>query len=64
MGDVDIMDKSKYHFYLRVCLFFYLIDVTIVISHIVYTKLGSDISLLSFKIALAKTFIGRYSNCK
>ena len=57
------MDKSKYRFYLRV-FFFYLMDVELVISHIVYTKLGSDISLLSFKIAVAKAFIGRYSNCK
>ena len=51
MGGVDTMDqktaayrlghKSKYHFHLRI--FFDLIDVTYVNSHIVYIKIGKDI---------------------
>ena len=36
--------------------------VTHVNSHIVYMKLGDDISLLNFKIVVAKTLIGKYSN--
>ena len=65
MGGVDIMDqktaayrlghKSKYHFHLRI--FFDLIDVTYVISHIVYIKIGKDISLLNFKKVVANTLI-------
>ena len=72
MDGVDIMDqktsadrldrKSKYCFYLR--MFFDFIDVTLVNSHIVYTKLGNDISLLNFKIVVIKAFIDRYSNRK
>ena len=49
--------KSKYHFYLSMC--FYLMDVTHLNSHIVYMKLGDDISLLNFKIVVAKALIGR-----
>ena len=52
--------KSKCRFYLR--MFFDLLDVALVISHIVYTKFGNGISLLNFKVAVAKTLIGRYSN--
>ena len=52
--------KSKYHFYLK--LFFDLLDVTLVNSHIVYTKLVNSISLLNFKIVAAKALIGRNSN--
>ena len=52
--------KSKFTFYLR--MFFDLIDIAIVNSHIVYTKLGNSISLLDFKIVVAKSLIGRYSN--
>ena len=69
---VDIMDqtaavyrldcKSKYCFYLR--MFFDLIDVAIVNIHILYSKLGNDISLLNLKIVVAKALIGRYSNRK
>ena len=65
MGGVDIMDqktaayrlghKSKYHFHLRI--FFDLIDVTYVTSHIVYIKIGKDISLLNFKKVVANTLI-------
>ena len=65
MGGVDIMDqktaayrldhKSNYHFHLRI--FFDLIDVTYVNSHIVYIKIGKDISLLNFKKVVAKTLI-------
>ena len=70
MDGVDIMNKktaayrldskSKYCLYLR--MFFDLIDVTYVNSHIVYLKLDDDISLLNFKILVAKALIGRYSN--
>ena len=72
MSDVDIMDqktaayrldrKSKYRFYMR--MVFDPIDVTHVNSQIVYIKLDDDISLLNFKIAVAKALIGRYSNRK
>ena len=72
MDVVDIMDKkpaayrlhrkSRYRFYLR--MFFDLADVPLVNSHIVYTKLGNDISLLNFKIVVEKALIGRYSHCK
>ena len=72
MGSVDIMDnetaayrldhKSKHRFYLR--KFFDLLDVEIANSHIVYMKHGNDISLLNFKIVVAKSLIGRYSNGK
>ena len=65
IGGVDILDqktatyrfdcKSKYRFYLR--MFSDLIDVALVNSHIVYTKLGNEISLLYFKIAVAKALI-------
>ena len=55
MGGVEILQTH---------LFFDLIDVALVNSHIVYTKLGNDISLLNFKIVEAKALVGRYSNCK
>ena len=70
MSGVDVIDqetaaywldcKSKFRFYLR--MFFDLIDIAIVNSHIVYTKLGNSISLLDFKIVVAKSLIGRYNN--
>ena len=50
--------KSKFTFYLRM----FLVIIAIVNSHITYTKLGNSISLLDFKIAVAKSLIGRYSN--
>ena len=53
--------RSKYRFYLG--MFFYPLDVTHVNSHIDYMKIGDDILLLNFKIVLANTLIGRYSNC-
>ena len=66
MGGVDVMSqkaaayriygKSKDQFYLR--MFFDLIDVSLVKSHIVYTELGNDISLLNFKIVVTKALIG------
>ena len=62
MGGVDIMDqkthsyrlncKSKHYFYLT--MFFDLIDVILLNSYIVYTKLGNDISLMNLKIVAAK----------
>ena len=45
-------------------MFFDLIDVALVNSRIVYTKLGNDISLVNFRIVMAKALIGRYSNRK
>ena len=70
MGGVDVIDqkmavsrldhKSKFKFYLR--MFFDLIDIAIMNSHIVYTKLGNSISLLDFKIVVVKSLIARYSN--
>ena len=72
MGGVDIMEKttsayrldckSKYLFYLR--MVFDVIDAALVNSHIVYTKLDNDISLLNLKIAVGKVLIGRYSKSK
>ena len=65
MDGVDIMDqktanyridrKSKYRFYLSMFVDF--MDVTRVNSHIAYMKLVDDISLLNFKIAVAKALI-------
>ena len=49
--------KSKCRFYFR--MFFDLIDIAIVNSHILYTKLGYSIFLLDFKIVVAKSLIGR-----
>ena len=70
MEGVDLIDqktaayrldrKSKFRFYLR--LFFDLMDVALVNSHIVYSKLWNDICLLDFKIVIATSLIGRYSN--
>ena len=70
MGGVDVIDqkiaafrldhKSKFRFYLR--MFFDLINIAIMNSHIVYTKLGTSIFLLDFKIAVVKSMIARYSN--
>ena len=48
--------KCKYRFYLN--MFF---DHPCY-SHIVYMKLVDDISLLDFKIVVAKPLVGRYSN--
>jgi len=72
MGGVDLMDqktaayrldrKSKFRFYLR--LFFDIIDVALVNSHIIYSKLGDKLSLLEYKIVIANALIGRYSNRK
>ena len=45
-------------------MFFDLIDDALVNKHIVYTKLDNDISLLYFKIVVAKAFISRNSNGK
>ena len=65
MDGVDIMDqktatyridrKSKYRFYLSMFVDF--MDVTHVNSHIAYMKLVDDISLLNFKIVVAKALI-------
>ena len=45
-------------------MIFELIIVAHINSHIVYTKVNHDISLLSFKIVVPKATIGRCSNCK
>ena len=65
MDGVDIMDqktaayridrKSKYRFYLSMFVDF--MDATHVNSHIAYMKLVDDISLLNFKIVVAKALI-------
>ena len=70
MGGVDLMDqktaayrldrKSKFRFYLRI--FFDLLDVALFNSHIVYSKLGNELSLLNYKVVVANSLIGRYSN--
>ena len=70
MGGVDVINQkkttyrldreSKFRFYLR--MFFDLINIAIVNSRIVYMKLGISISLLDFKIVVAKSLIGRYNN--
>ena len=72
MGGADIMNqktapyrldpKAKYRFYLK--MFFDLIDVALVNNHIVYTTFANDISLLNFKISVAKALSGRCSNRK
>ena len=68
INGVHIMDqklqvincKSKYRFYLSI--FFDLMDVSHINSHIFYIKLGNDILLLNFEIVVATALIGRYSN--
>ena len=45
-------------------MFFNLIDVALVNNHFAYMKLGNDILLLNFKIAVAEALIGRYKNRK
>ena len=67
MGGADIMNQktapyAKYRFYLKI--FFDLIDVALVNNHIVYTTFANDISLLNFKIVVAKALIDRCSNRK
>ena len=52
--------KNKFRFYLRI--FFDLINIAIVNSHILYTKLDNSVFLLDFEIVVAKSFIGRYNN--
>ena len=54
--------KSKYRFYLR--MFFDLIDCKLINSHIAYTKLGNDISLLNFNTVAMKALVGRCNNRK
>ena len=70
MGRVDVIDKkmaayrldrkSKFRFYLTV--FFNLIRIAIVNSHIVYMNFRNSILLLDLEIVVAKSLIGRYSN--
>ena len=43
-------------------MFFDHIDVAHINSHIVYMKLGNDMSLLNFKNVVAKALTGRYNN--
>ena len=45
-------------------MLFDLIDVTLINSHILYMKLGNNISLLNFKTVVEKALIGRYSKRK
>ena len=44
-------------------MFFDLIDVALVNSDIVYTKLSNYIPLMNFKIFVTKALIGKCSNC-
>jgi len=70
MGGVDLMDKktaayrldrrSKFRFYLR--MFFDLVDIALVNSHIVHTKLGNKLTLLEFKIIVVQSLIGKFNN--
>ena len=72
MGGVDLLDqrvasyrldrKSKFRFYLRI--FFDLLDIACANSFIVYNILYPQkrFTLLDFKIVVAKSLIGNYSN--
>ena len=71
MGGVDLADqlkttyqldrRSKYRFYLRI--FFDLIDIACVNSHIVFRKFTSDnIDLKNFKLSVAEGLIAQYSS--
>ena len=69
MGAVDIINcclqtRSEKQLSLHLRMFFDLIDVAPVNSHVVYTKLDNDISLPNFKIVVEKDLIGTYNNCK
>ena len=69
MGDNDLMNqktagyrldcRSKCKFYLRI--FFDLVDVALV-NNPVYQQLNDNLNLLDFKIVLANSLIGKYSN--
>ena len=73
MGGVDLLDEktvayrldcksSSGRYYLR--LFFDLMDISVVNSHIIYKELNpKGMELLDFKIVLAKSLVGTYSSC-
>ena len=72
MGGVDLMDQkttaykldhksSGGRYYLR--LFYDLMDISVVISHIIYKELNpKGMELLDFKIVLAKSLVGTYNS--
>ena len=72
MGGVDLLDQrtaaykldrksSGGRYYLR--LFFDLMDMSVVNSHVVYKGLNpKGMELLDFKIVVAKSLIGTYNN--
>ena len=71
MGRVDLVEqktasynldrKSKFRFYLRI--FFDLLDVAVVKSHIIFGMMFAEsMSLLQFKISVARWFVGNYCN--
>ena len=51
---------SKCRFYLPI--FFDLMDLALVISHILYQQLNSDCKLVGFKTVIANSLIGKYSS--
>ena len=57
-----LQTRGKRKNYMR--MFFYLIDIVLVNSHVIYRNLVIDILLLNFKIVSAEALIGRYSNRK
>ena len=71
MGDVDLLDQktaaykldrksSGGRYYLK--LFFHLMDISVVNSHIIYKELNpKGMELLDFKIDLAKSLVGTYN---
>ena len=72
MGGVDLLDQrmvaykldrksSSGHYYLR--LFFDLMDIAVINSHVVYKALyPKGMELLDFKIVIAKYLIGAYNS--
>ena len=72
MGGVDLLDQkvaaykldrkcSGGRYYLR--LFFDLMDISVVNSHIIYKELNpKGMELLDFKIVLAKSLVGTYNS--
>ena len=72
MGGVDLLDQktaaykldhksSGGRYYLK--LFFHLMDISVVNSHIIYKELNpKGMELLDFKIVLAKSLVGTYNS--
>ena len=70
MRSVDLTDqktvayrldrRSSRRFYFRI--FFDLMGMALLNSHIVYQQLNSNLNLLDFKVIIAKSLIVKYSN--